>query len=115
MKIKSLTIYCSSSDLLEQKYYDLANQIVDSIEKPCDIDFQETNDHRSYFATFEKIENTLGFKTDYGIKEGIREIYQALTDGVISDNIKTKTVEWYKYLLNNPEAAKNFMVNNTLL
>ena len=53
----------------EQNYKmdDLANQIVDSIEKPCDIDFQETNDHRSYFATFEKIENILGFKTDYGI------------------------------------------------
>ena len=27
MDIKSLTIYCSSSNLLEQKYYDLANQI----------------------------------------------------------------------------------------
>ena len=100
----------------EQNYKmdDLANQIVDSIEKPCDIDFQETNDHRSYFATFEKIENTLGFKTDYGIKEGIREIYQALTDGVISDNIKTKTVEWYKHLLNNSEDSKKLLVNDTL-
>ena len=100
----------------EQNYKmdDLANQIVDSIEKPCDIDFQETNDHRSYFATFEKIENTLGFKTDYGIKEGIREIYQALTGGVISDNIKTKTVEWYKHLLNNSEDSKKLLVNDTL-
>ena len=100
----------------EQNYKmdDLANQIVDSIEKPCDIDFQETNDHRSYFATFEKIENILGFKTDYGIKEGIREIYQALTGGVISDNIKTKTVEWYKHLLNNSEDSKKLLVNDTL-
>ena len=100
----------------EQNYKmdDLANQIVDSIEKPCDIDFQETNDHRSYFATFEKIENILGFKTDYGIKEGIREIYQALTGGVISDNIKTKTVEWYKHLLNNSEDSKKLLINDTL-
>ena len=100
----------------EQNYKmdDLANQIIDSIEKPCDIDFQETNDCRSYFATFEKIENTLGFKTDYGIKEGIREIYQALTDGVISDNIKTKTVEWYKHLLNNSEDSKKLLVNDML-
>ena len=58
--------------------------------------------------------NTLGFKTDYGIKEGIREIYQALTDGVISDNIKTKTVEWYKHLLNNSEDSKKLLVNDTL-
>jgi predicted Rossmann-fold nucleotide-binding protein len=27
MDIKSLTIYCSSSNLLEQKYYDLSNKI----------------------------------------------------------------------------------------
>ena len=94
---------------------DLANRIVDYVGKPCEIDVQETNDHRSYFASFEKIENLLGFTTDYGIKYGAREIYQALEDGDIHADIKTKTVEWYKYLLNNPEAAKNFMINNTLL
>nr|AIF18231.1 hypothetical protein [uncultured marine thaumarchaeote KM3_82_C03] len=38
-----------------------------------------------------------------------------LLEGDIHADIKTKTVEWYKYLLNNPEAAKNFMINNTLL
>ena len=64
---------------------------------------------------YEKIENLLGFTTDYGIKYGAREIYQALEDGDIHADTKTKTVEWYKYLLNNPEAAKNFMINNTLL
>jgi len=96
------------------KMGDLANQIVDTIEKPCSINFQETNDHRSYFASFEKIENILGFQTDYGIKDGTREIYQSLANGTISNNIKTKTVEWYKYLLNNPEDSKEFLINNVL-
>ena len=33
----------------------LANQIVGVIAKPCEITVQETNDHRSYFASFDKI------------------------------------------------------------
>lgn len=94
---------------------DLANKIVDSIDESCKINIQGTNDHRSYFASFEKIKTILDFTTDYGIKNGSIEIYQALVDGTISDNIKTKTVEWYKYLLNNPQDSKNLMINNTLL
>jgi nucleoside-diphosphate-sugar epimerase len=107
-------IFNVGSDTQNLTMGSLANQIVDAIEKPCEIVIQETNDHRSYFATFKKIETTLGFKTDYGIKEGAREIYQNLTDEIISDTIKTKTVEWYKYLLNNSAASKNFLINNTL-
>ena len=43
------------------------------------------------------------------------ETYDALSNGIISDNIKTKTVDWYKYLLNNPDVAKNFMINDALI
>ena len=93
----------------------LAYKIVDSIGEKCDIIFQGTNDHRSYFASFDKIKNVLGFATCYDIKDGVIEIYQALENGKIFDNIKTKTVEWYKYLLKNSDAAKNLMINNTLL
>lgn len=35
--------------------------------------------------------------------------------GSISNDMKTKTVEWYKYLLKNPDKAKSLMINNTLL
>ena len=62
----------------------------------------------------EKIENILGFRTDYSVKNGAKEIYQALQDNIVTDNIKTKTVEWYKHLLNNPEDSKKFFINNTL-
>ena len=100
----------------EQNYRmdNLAQEIIDSVGEPCKINFQETNDHRSYFASFEKIENTLGFTTDYSVKNGAKEIYQALQDNIVTDNIKTKTVEWYKHLLNNPEDSKKFLINNTL-
>ena len=100
----------------EQNYRmdDLAQEIINSIDKPYEISFQETNDHRSYFASFEKIENILGFRTNYSVKDGAQEIYQALQDNIVTDNIKTKTVEWYKHLLNNPEDSKKFLINDTL-
>lgn len=94
---------------------ELANQIIDSVKKPCEIITQGTNDHRSYFASFDKIKNQVGFTTDFGIKDGVLEIYNALENKQLSDGVKTKTVEWYKHLLYNPEIAKKFMINNTLL
>ena len=94
---------------------ELANKIVDSINEPCKISIADTNDHRSYFASFKKIEDILGFTTDYTIQNGATEIYNALKNNQISDNIKNKTVEWYKYLLKNPDVAKNLMINNNLL
>ena len=87
---------------------ELANTIVDSINEPCEISITDTNDHRSYFASFKKIEDVLGFTTDYSIGEGAVEIYNALKNNQISDDIKTKTVEWYKHLLKNPESAKMY-------
>ena len=94
---------------------DLANKITESIDESCEIDIQSTNDHRSYFASFEKIQKTLGFTTDYSIEDGAIEVYEALSKGVISDDIKTKTVDWYRYLLNNPNIAKKFLINDILI
>jgi nucleoside-diphosphate-sugar epimerase len=94
---------------------DLANQIISSINGDCKLVVNDTNDHRSYFASFEKIKEYLGFTTDFTIKDGAVEIHCALSDGSISNDMKTKTVEWYKYLLKNPNMAKNLMINNTLL
>jgi nucleoside-diphosphate-sugar epimerase len=94
---------------------DLANQISTSINSPCDIVIQGTNDHRSYFASFDKIKNILDFTTKYSISDAAKDIYQELFEGKITDNIKTKTVDWYRYLLSNPKISKDYMINNTLL
>ena len=93
---------------------DLANQTIDSIGQSCEIVVEGTNDHRSYFASFDKIKNTLNFTTNYSIGDGAKEMYQGLKNKTISDTIKTKTVEWYKYLMSNSEASKNFLINDTL-
>ena len=94
---------------------DLANQISSCIDSPCDIIIQGTNDHRSYFASFDKIKNILDFTTKYSISDGAKDIFQELSEGIISDSIKTKTVDWYRHMLSDPEKSKDYMINNTLL
>ena len=93
---------------------DLAHQIINSIGEPCETVIQGTNDLRSYFASFDKIKNILNFTTNYSIGDGAKEIHQALKNKTISDTIKTKTVDWYRYLLNNQETSKDYMINNNL-
>ena len=93
---------------------DLANQTIDSIGQSCERVVEGTNDHRSYFASFDKIKNTLNFTTNYSIGDGAKEMYQGLKNKTISDTTKTKTVEWYRHLLNNPEISKDYMINNNL-
>ena len=56
-------------------------------------------DKRSYNVSFEKIERVLGYRTEKTPYEGIVEVKQALERGLVDDSIRTKTVHYYKYLL----------------
>jgi nucleoside-diphosphate-sugar epimerase len=56
-------------------------------------------DKRSYHVNFDKIGRELGFKVEKTPYEGIVEVKQALERGKIDDGITTKTVHYYKYLL----------------
>jgi nucleoside-diphosphate-sugar epimerase len=56
-------------------------------------------DKRSYNVSFEKIERVLGFRTEKTPYEGIVEVKQALERGLVDDTIRTKTVHYYRYLL----------------
>jgi nucleoside-diphosphate-sugar epimerase len=56
-------------------------------------------DKRSYHVSFDKIGRELGFKVEKTPYEGIVEVKQALERGKVDDGITTKTVNYYKYLL----------------
>ena len=94
---------------------DLANEIAKICDTKCEIELSDTNDHRSYFASFKKIYGTLGFSTQLGVKEGVKEIYESLLAGEITDSIKTRTVDWYKELLSNADLKKQFLMNGSIL
>jgi nucleoside-diphosphate-sugar epimerase len=86
----------------------LAQEIVKASSIDCDIELNDTNDHRSYFASFQKIRESIGYSTKYTVSEGVMEMYDAL-------DIKTKTVEWYKKLLSDQILAKQYLLNNRIL
>ena len=93
----------------------LAQEIVKASSIDCDIELNDTNDHRSYFASFQKIRESIGYSTKYTVSEGVMEMYDALTSGRLTDDIKTKTVEWYKKLLSDQILAEQYLLNNRIL
>ncbi len=93
----------------------LAQEIVKASSIDCDIELNDTNDHRSYFASFQKIRESIGYSTKYTVSEGVKEMYDALTSGKLTDDIKTRTVEWYKKLLSDQILAKQYLLNNRIL
>jgi nucleoside-diphosphate-sugar epimerase len=102
----------------EQNYqiFPLAKLIADSIGVEFNYEWYGSPDNRSYRVSFDKIKNVLGFKPDYTPKEGAKEIFNALKEGRVNpDNLRTKTVEWYKYLLEIHRLVKEVSMKNTIL
>jgi len=60
-------------------------------------------DPRSYHVNFDKIKNTLNYSTTKTIEDGIMEIREALQKRKVTDDIKTRTVEYYKQLISEGE------------
>ena len=93
----------------------LAKLIAESIDLPFNFEWYGSPDKRSYRVDFTKIERILGFKPKYTPKEGAREVYDALIEGKVTDSIKTRTVEWYKYLLEAHKIIKDVEMEGTIL
>jgi len=93
----------------------LAELIADAIGLPFNFEWYGSPDKRSYRVDFSKIRDILGFKPKYTPKEGAKEVYDALVEGKIKDDIKTRTVEWYKFLLNAQKIVREVELNGIIL
>lgn len=57
-------------------------------------------DHRSYSLNFDKIGSKLGYRTIFGVSDGVKEIVNALKSGEIShEDPTTHTLKWYQTLI----------------
>jgi nucleoside-diphosphate-sugar epimerase len=108
-------IFNSGSNKQNYQILPLAKTIINALSFPIKIEWYGSPDKRSYRVNFDKINKVLGFKPNYTTKEGAKEIYEALENGKIIDSIKTKTVEWYKYLLSIHTMLKEIVIRETIL
>lgn len=71
-------------------------------------------DKRSYRVSFDKARKILGFRTKKTIDDGIIEIRDALERGEITDDIRTNTSWYYRYLIEADKTLDAIKINNKL-
>jgi len=64
-------------------------------------------DRRSYRVGFDKIRDVLGFEITRTPHEGIVEIKQALERGTVDDGIRSRTVDYYRFLLEAEQTVRD--------
>ena len=113
-KFNKLTEQLKSKILFNYEMGQLAKEITNGVGKECQLELQDSPDHRSYAASFKKIRETLNFLPNHTVKQGAKEVYEALESGVLKETKKTKTVEWYKTLLSEKGLAQEVLLNGIL-
>lgn len=86
----------------EQNYQilDVAKKIFSALNKEEKYNWVGSPDNRSYRVKFDKIFNELGFKPDWDIGSGAKEVWDALENKlVIYGDDRNITVKWYKHLI----------------
>ncbi|MEM3563685.1 MAG: SDR family oxidoreductase [Candidatus Jordarchaeaceae archaeon] len=101
----------------EQNYqiFPLAKLVAESIGLPFEYEWYGSPDYRSYRVSFDKIKEVLKFKPELTPREGAREVYEALQEGTVTDDLKTITVKWYKHLLEMQKFLKEVEIGGVIL
>jgi len=101
----------------EQNYQilQLAKEIAIAMKIPFKKQWYGDPDSRSYRINFDKISKILNYKTKYTVSYGAKEILDALRKGQVTDTIQTKTVEWYKYILDAQNITNSIVINGKVL
>lgn len=72
-------------------------------------------DKRTYHVNFDKITKTLGFHVDRDVPESAAEIAKALNDGSVADDIRTRTLDYYTYLLDAKKLLDGIVMDGRVL
>jgi len=108
-------VFNVGSDEQNYQILPLAELIGKSVGVPFEIEWYGSPDKRSYKVSFNKIKRTLNFTPNYTGREGAVEVYNALKEGKATDSLKTRTVEWYKHLIEAHTISKEVTLRGTVL
>jgi hypothetical protein len=103
------------SDFQNYQIKNLAEIVANSMSKRPAIDWYGDPDKRSYQVSFAKAKEILGFEAKHNPAEAVQEIEAALLQGRVRDEMKTKTLEWYKHLLSDEQASKDVILRGAIL
>ncbi len=93
----------------------LAERLCQALGLPYVEDWYGDLDQRSYRVSFRKIRDRLGFATRFTPEDGAKEIFNALKQGTVKDGPTTKTVDWYKSLLEWHDTLKSVVQRDVVL
>lgn len=109
-------VFNTGSNEQNVQIFGLAEVVAESIGLPFNYEWYGAPDNRSYRVNFDKIKKTLNFEPHYSIKDGAKEVFDALKSGKVSpDDPRTITVKWYKHLLEMQELIKQLEINGEIL
>ena len=109
-------IFNVGSDEQNVQIFDLAKLVAESINLPFNYEWYGSPDTRSYRVSFNKIKETLNFKPQYTLKDGAKEVFEALKERKINaDDPRTITVKWYKHLLEMHKFIKGIEIKGAIL
>ena len=114
-KLISGQIFNVGSDEQNYSIFDLAKETGNAISDNFELEAQDTPDNRSYVASFNKIKTTLGFEPKYTVRDGSKEIYDALVSGQLKYSIKNITLKWYRHIMSDEKLSKELSIDGKLL
>ena len=93
----------------------LAKLVGSSLKVDYNIEWYGTPDSRSYRVSFKKCRDLLGLTPSFSPTDGALEIYNALQTGKLKESLKTRTVDWYKYLLECHKVSSDVSLRGTII
>ena len=93
----------------------LARLVKETLPITIEVEWYGSPDKRSYRVSFDKIRDVLEFAPDHTLKDGAREVYEAIKNGEVTDSKRTRTVEWYKHLLEAYNLVQEVAAKGTVL
>jgi len=92
----------------------LAKRLSEAVGIPFRENWYGDPDNRSYRVNFTKIRARLGFATKLTPEDGALEIFAALKSGSVTDDPRTRTLEWYKNLLQWHQTLREVELNGAI-
>ncbi|MDQ7857894.1 MAG: NAD(P)-dependent oxidoreductase [Armatimonadota bacterium] len=108
-------IFNVGSDDQNVQVLPLAELVARATGREAAVEWYGQPDHRSYRVSFRKCREVLGFVPRWTPASGAREVMEALKAGHVTDDPRTRTVAWYRTLLEGGEAPEGVVMRGRVL